>query len=89
MVCISEIQLNHTEPNIYTESFLFKGGTIDFVAICLLALTLVITVKVAQSCSTPRNSMEPTRLLCSWNSPDKNTGVGSHSLLQGILYRGN
>ena len=24
----------------------------------------------------------PVRLLCSWNSPGKNTGVGSHSLLQ-------
>ena len=24
-------------------------------------------------------------LLCPWNSPDKNTGVGSHSLLQGIF----
>ena len=26
-----------------------------------------------------------TRLICPWNSPDKNTGVGSHSLLQGIF----
>ena len=25
------------------------------------------------------------RLLCSWNSPDKNTGEGCHSLLQGIF----
>ena len=24
-------------------------------------------------------------LLCPWNSPGKNTGVGSHSLLQGIF----
>ena len=29
---------------------------------------------------------EPTRLLCPWNSSDKNTGVGSHSLLQGIFW---
>ena len=28
---------------------------------------------------------EPTRLLCPWDSPDKNTRVGSHSLLQGIF----
>ena len=28
---------------------------------------------------------EPARLLCPWNSPGKNTGVGGHSLLQGIL----
>ena len=27
----------------------------------------------------------PTRLLCPWNSPGKNTGVGSPSLLQGIF----
>ena len=27
----------------------------------------------------------PARLLCQWNSPDKNTGVGCHALLQGIF----
>ena len=27
-----------------------------------------------------------TRLLCSWNSPGKNTGVGSHPLLQRIFW---
>ena len=27
----------------------------------------------------------PVRLLCPWDSPGKNTGVGSHSLLQGIF----
>ena len=27
----------------------------------------------------------PTGLFCPWNSPGKNTGVGSHSLLQGIF----
>ena len=26
-----------------------------------------------------------TRFLCSWDSPDKNTGVGCHALLQGIF----
>ena len=29
--------------------------------------------------------MEPARLLCPWNSPGKNTGVGCHFLLQGIV----
>ena len=28
--------------------------------------------------------LEPTRLLCPWNSPGKNTGEGNHSLLQKI-----
>ena len=27
----------------------------------------------------------PTRLLCPWDFPGKNTGVGSHFLLQGIF----
>ena len=31
------------------------------------------------------NPMEPARLLCPQNSPGKNPGVGSHSLLQGNL----
>ena len=42
------------------------------------------------SCSVMSDSLWPhrllpTRLLCRWNSPGKNTGVSSHFLLQGIL----
>ena len=29
--------------------------------------------------------LQPARLLCPWDSPGKNTGVGSHFLLQGIF----
>ena len=29
--------------------------------------------------------LQPTRLLCPWDSPGKNTEMGSHSLLQGIF----
>ena len=32
----------------------------------------------------PSYGLEPARLLCPWGSPGKNTGVGSHSLLQAI-----
>ena len=45
-------------------------------------------VLVAQSCPTFCDLMDyspPTRLLCPWNFPGKNTKVGSHSLLQGIF----
>ena len=31
------------------------------------------------------HGLQPARLLYTWNSPDKNTGVGSCSLLQGIF----
>ena len=47
-------------------------------------------VCVCVSCSAVSDSLWPhglelTSLLCPWNSPGKNTGVGCHSLLQGIL----
>ena len=29
--------------------------------------------------------LQPPRLFCPWNSPGKNTGVDSHSLLQGVF----
>ena len=41
-----------------------------------------------QSCPTLCNPMDcspPVRLLCPWDSPGKNTGVGGHSLLQGVF----
>ena len=31
------------------------------------------------------HALQPTRLLCPWDSPGKNTGVGCHALLQGIF----
>ena len=44
-----------------------------------------LCVLVAQSCPTLCNSMEPTRLLCSWDFSGKNIGVGCHFLLHEIL----
>ena len=41
---------------------------------CLLSQVCVLKVPA-----------EPTRLLCPWDPPGKNTGVGCHSLLQGIF----
>ena len=40
---------------------------------------------VTVSDSLQPQGLWPTRLLCLWNSPGKRTGVGSHSLLQGIF----
>ena len=31
------------------------------------------------------HGLHPTRLLCPWDSPDKNTGVGCHAFLQGVF----
>ena len=41
-----------------------------------------IMSRVCVSCSVVSDSLWPHGLLCPWNSPGKNTGVGCHSLLQ-------
>ena len=48
------------------------------------------TAKSLQSCLTLCDSVrlqQPTRLLCPWDSPGKNTGVGCHFLLQCMKVR--
>ena len=51
---------------------------------------MCVCMCVCVSCSVVSYSLrphrlKPTRLLCPWNSPGKNTGVGCHALLQGIF----
>ena len=42
--------------------------------------------EVTQSCPNLRpHGLQPTRLLCPWDSLGKSTGVGCHFLLQGIF----
>ena len=41
-----------------------------------------VSCSVLSDCLRPHG---PAILFCPWNSPDKNTGVGSYSLLQGIF----
>ena len=48
----------------------------------MFPLCMKVEVLITQSC--PALS-DPTRLLCPWNLPGKNTRVGCHSLLQGIF----
>ena len=57
---------------------------------CFLWVSIYLKNQSKFSCSVVSNSLQPcglqpTRLLHPWNSPGKNTGVGSHSLLQGIF----
>ena len=43
-----------------------------------------VCVSYSLICLRP-HGLYPARLLCPWNSPGKNTGVGCHSLFQGIF----
>ena len=56
----------------------------------VISPVLNIYVCVCVTWSVVFDSLQPhglqsTRLLCPWNSPGKNTGMGCHSLLQGIF----
>ena len=51
---------------------------------------LLIKCFVSVNCSVVPDSLQshglwPARFLCPWDSPGKNTGVGSYFLFQGIL----
>ena len=46
----------------------------DFCLMCVCAVPSVVS-----------KSLQPARLLCPWNSPGKNTGVGCCALLQGVF----
>ena len=47
-------------------------------SVCMLSRSFM-------SSSLRPHGLQPARLLCPWNSPGKNTGVGCHFLLQGIF----
>ena len=51
-------------------------------------MALSTCVLIAKSCPTLRDlhGLQPTGLLCPWDSPGMNTGVGSLALLQGIFH---
>ena len=52
------------------------------------AVLRILITRVSRSVmsdSLQPHGLSPARLLCPWNSPGKNTGVGSHALLQGNL----
>ena len=62
------------------------------VCVCIYIHTHVYEKKVKESVSRLAVSdtlwpqgLQPTRLLCPWHSPGKNTRVSCHSLLQGIF----
>ena len=57
---------------------------------CLGEIILLAAAYHLHVCSVMFDSLQPhglwpARLLCPWDSPGKNTGVGCHFLLQGIF----
>ena len=72
--------VNKSRCSSWIRAWLMNRAWLWCVCVC------VCVCVCAQSCLTlqPRR-LWPTRLLCLWNFPGKNTGVGCHFLLQGIF----
>ena len=51
---------------------------------CTFSLLLCVSHSVTSNCLQPHD-LQLIRLLCPWDSPGKNTGVGSCFLLQGMF----
>ena len=74
---------------LFLDIFLGHSGKVSFWVLFVLNLNEGCCCAVL-SCSVVSDSLRPsglypTRLLCSWNSSGKNTGVVCHALLQGIF----
>ena len=46
-------------------------------------MNVCVCVCVHQVTSVTQTLCDPARLLCPWDSPSKNTGVGCHAVFQG------
>ena len=67
---------------VKVRSFHFPGFS-HLVALHSQQPAAIAAAKSLQSCPTLRpHRRQPTRLLCPWDSPGKNAGVGCHFLLQ-------
>ena len=63
----------------YSGFFFQEPGSSEYPCVCVC-----VNRSVMSNFLWPRG-LRPTRLLCPWNSPVRNTGVGCHSLLQRIF----
>ena len=73
--------VSDTRPKVislYSPACLIFGFWHAYTGLAVLSRSVVFD-------SLHPHGLQPTRLLCPWDSPGKNTGVGCHALLQGIF----
>ena len=87
-----KIKFRNTGFSLEGESPNEEAQLIEFLCLCFLQFHIQFSPIPAscvcvQSCLTLSQPYgpQPARLLCQWDYPGKNTGVGCHFLLQGLF----
>ena len=75
--------LNSLSIILQVSFYLIADGRVFVFIVCIYIYGGDLVAKSWPTLVTPWSV--PARLLCPWNSPGKNTGVGCHFLLQGIF----
>ena len=86
-ICLQNLNTGSLCSPHRLQILLFKLSLLLFLPFPLLASfpkVKVLSHSVVSNSLRPHR-LQPATLLCPWNSLDKNTGVGSHFLLQGIF----
>ena len=78
------VQLSHPYMTTRKTIALTRRTFVDKV-MSLIKVYPYINIEWSESSSVVSDSLQPCRLYSPWNSPGRNTGVGSLSLLQGIF----
>ena len=89
-------QVREMSPKTQSSQTNFKSIVINQLKVCWILsrkiinsnimLYMVVAVQLLSCAGLLRlHGLQPTRLLCPWNFPGKNTGVGCYFLLQGIF----
>ena len=79
---LGAIWVSYSHNGVYQEFFFSFNSSVVSSHLVLLSASVNHSV---MSSSLQYHGLEVSRFFCPWNSPGKNTGVGCHSLLQGIF----
>ena len=82
------LSLDSWHPNIHPDTKWAQNTRLPSLVFCVHAKSLCCCccyIASVVSNSVRPHRRQPTRLLCPWDFPGKNTGVGCLSLLQGIF----
>ena len=79
---LSDLVCTHTLNRFLTKEDIQRAD--KYMKICSTSYVIVLSRSVVSN-SLRHHRLQPARLLCPWDSPDKNTGEGCHAVLQGFF----